>query len=108
MFMNKLRLLRLLDHHVGAPKQRKRESETERLGVLHVNNQFALPLLLHWQVGGFFTLENPACVDPDDTTSLGKASAVAHQAATSYVFAPRPHGGQRVPGCKCDELFVPE
>ena len=53
MFMNKLRL----DNLVGAPKQRKRESETERLGGVRVNNQFDLHLLLHWQVGGFFTLE---------------------------------------------------
>ena len=65
MFMNKLRL----DNLVGAPKQRKRESETERLGGVRVNNQFDLHLLLHWQVGGFFTLENPACVGPDDTIS---------------------------------------
>jgi hypothetical protein len=50
--------LPLLNHLVGATKQRERESETERLSGLHIDDKLNLHRLLYRQIGRLFALES--------------------------------------------------
>jgi hypothetical protein len=57
----------VLDHLVGAAKERDQESEAERLRGLHVDDQLDPGGLLHWQAGQLLVFENPAGVVPNKT-----------------------------------------
>jgi hypothetical protein len=50
------------DHLVGAPEQRKRYGQTERLGAFQIQKQLYFRGSLHRQVARLLTLENPADV----------------------------------------------
>jgi len=87
----------LLDHLVGAAKQRDGECEAERLGSFHVDDQFDFRGLLDWQVGRLLTLEDAADIDADLAMSIRNAGAIAHQTASGGKFAIRGVEGWRNP-----------
>src|SRR5262249_2959061 len=68
-----------LDRLVGAPEERQRDCEAERLGGLEVQDQLDLGRLLHRQVGGLLALENPAGVDASQTECICNTASVAHK-----------------------------
>ena len=49
---------RLLNHFVGAGKQRRRRCEAERFGGLKVDHQIEFDWALHRQIGRLFALED--------------------------------------------------
>ena len=49
---------RLVDHLVGASKERLRNAQTERLGSFEIDDQFVFGRHLHWQVGGLLSVED--------------------------------------------------
>ena len=55
----------LLDHLVGAAKQRKRDRQPKRLGGLLIDYQLNFCRLLDRQIGRFLAFENPPGVDAD-------------------------------------------
>jgi hypothetical protein len=57
----------LFDNLIGAAKQREWHCEAQRLGGLHVDDQFNLRDLLHRQVSGLLALENATSVHADRT-----------------------------------------
>jgi hypothetical protein len=59
----------LFDHVVGTRQQRLRHGEAERLRGLLVDVQLDFSGLLHWQVGGLVTLENPAGINAGHRTN---------------------------------------
>jgi hypothetical protein len=71
----------LLDHLVGTAKERDRNGEAERLGGLHIDNQFDLCGLLYRQVRRLLTFEDAAGVDASQMRTVGQAAAIAHQPA---------------------------
>jgi ribosomal protein L27 len=94
------------DHLVGSPEQRDREGEAERLGGLHVDNQFDPRGLLHRQVGGLLTLENAAGIGADQSVRVQATAAVAHQAAGRGERAILVDRGHSVAERRWGELFV--
>src|SRR5271154_952474 len=70
-----------LDHLIGGRQQSFRDGKAERLGGLEVDDQFELGGLLHRQIGWFVALENAPGIDASLVVLIGKAAAIAHQAA---------------------------
>src|SRR6516165_4192579 len=52
----------LLDHLVGAGKERNRGVEAERLCSLEIDHEFEFVRKLDWQVAGLFAIENSSNV----------------------------------------------
>src|SRR5262245_6697965 len=95
------------DHLVGAGEQWQRDCYAKRLGSLEVQEHLDLRGLLHWQLARLFAFENTGGVDASQTVSIGKATAIAHQAAGGdelAVFENRRHRVGDVPG---GELLAP-
>jgi hypothetical protein len=61
----------LLDHLVGARKQRRRHGEPERFGGLEVDHQLELGRLENRQIGRLLALENPADIDAGLAIAFG-------------------------------------
>jgi hypothetical protein len=76
-----------LDHLVCGGQQRLRDGEAERLGGLEVDHQLEPGWLLNRQIGGFFTLENPAGVDASLPLGIDITGSITHQAAGHNVLA---------------------
>jgi hypothetical protein len=77
----------LFDHLIRCGEERWRESKAERLGSLRVDHQLEFGGLLHWQIGGFRTLEDAASVVADLVIHLRKARSVAHESTNSRELA---------------------
>src|SRR5262245_39305318 len=76
-----------LDHLVGAAEQWQRDCYAKRLGSLEVQEHPDLRGLLNRQLARLFAFENAGGVDASQTVSVGKATAIAHQAAGSDELA---------------------
>src|SRR5215831_6028894 len=85
-----------LDHLVGTSEQRKRESKSERLGGLEVEDQLDFHCLLHRQFGRLLALKYPAGVDADRMVRVPKTDSVAHKTAGQSALAPRVDRGHPV------------
>src|SRR5262245_47539988 len=96
----------LLDHLVGAAKQRRRHGEAERLGGLEIDGQLYLSDLLDRQVGRLLALENPPGVDADLTERISKTASIAHQAADCGELAKLIDRGHRMTESQRGELFA--
>src|SRR5262252_2510758 len=70
---------RLFDRLVGAAKEGDRDSQPERLGRLHVDQELNLGGLLHGQIGRLLALENASSIDALEPIIVRKSAAVAHQ-----------------------------
>src|SRR5262245_42890010 len=82
-----LRLAHSLDHLVDAANQRQRDGEAERLGGLHVDDEFDFGRLLDRQLGGLLAFENSACIDAERAVRIQNGAAVSHEAASAYKLA---------------------
>src|SRR5215468_7641190 len=68
--------------HLGSPdEQRGRHGETERLGSLHVDDQFEFRRLLDRQIGGLGASENFIDVVASTAGQIGYVGAVHDQSA---------------------------
>src|SRR5262245_29764830 len=86
--------LHSFDHLVGAAEQWQRDCYAKRLGSLEVQEHLDLRGLLNRQLARLFAFENPGGVNASQTVSVGKATAIAHQAAGGdelAVFEDRRH-----------------
>src|ERR1700758_166295 len=72
--------LSLLDHLVGAGKDRGLHGQSERLGGLEVNNQLECRRLLDWQIGRLRAVEDPAGVNTGLTPDREIVNSIADQA----------------------------
>src|SRR5215472_18944419 len=87
-------IVSLFDHLVSAAEQRQRNGQAKRLGSLQVQEHLDLRGLLNRQFARLFPFENTGGVDASQTVSVGKATAIAHQAAGGdelAVFEDRRH-----------------
>ena len=80
----------LLDHLVGATKERQRHGDAKHLCGFEVDEQFDFGGLLDRQVHRLFALENAAHVAPGETAGVDDVGAVADQASSrDKLAAPR-------------------
>src|SRR5262245_63493306 len=77
------------DHLVGAGEQWQRDCYAKRLGSLEVQEHLDLRRLLNRQLARLFAFEDTGGVDASQTVSVGKATAIAHQAAGGDELADR-------------------
>jgi hypothetical protein len=97
----------LLDHFVGTGEQRRGHLQSNRLRGRHVDDQFEARRLQDREVGGFFPFENPAGIDTNLATRIGKVSSIAHQPADFDVVTLRICSGNRIAPRKCRKLDTP-
>src|SRR2546429_9816533 len=69
------------DPLVGATRQRKRDSDAERLGGLEVQEQFNFRDLLDRQLARLCAFENPAGIKADLSICVRTTASVAYQTA---------------------------
>src|SRR6516164_9429654 len=100
-------ILRSFDHLVGAAKQWQRDCYAKHLGSLEVQEHLDLRGLLNRQLARLFAFENTGGVDASQTVSVGKATAIAHQAAGGDELAVFEDRRYRVTDGQCGELFAP-
>ena len=66
------------DHLVGGGLQSQRYCEAECFGGFEIDHELELGRLDHWQVCRFFSLENTAGVDADQTMRISDTASIAH------------------------------
>src|SRR6516164_93527 len=74
------------DDLVGDGEHARRNSQPERLGRFHVDDQVKLGRLHNRKIPRLITLENPPSVDPNLMIGIPNAWSVAHQATSRSVF----------------------
>src|SRR6476661_5205019 len=80
------RSIRLLDHPIGANKQRLRNREPQRVGGFQVDDQLVLSWRLHWPVRRFRTPQNSVDVGRGTSKLVGKVRSVGKQTAGGGIF----------------------
>jgi hypothetical protein len=78
-------------------------SDAQRLGRLHVNDQFDLRGLHHGQVGGLLALEDAAGIHAGLAQRIPQACPVAHQAALQWKIAQGENRRKSMARRECDE-----
>src|SRR5207249_10581039 len=92
-----------LDDLVGSYQERLGDGQPEGLGDLHVDHEFELRWLLHWEVGRFGALEDLVDIYGSATADLGAPRSVGNQAAGDHVVFTEIHGWQpNLRGELCD------
>src|SRR5262249_22351287 len=86
----------LLDHLVGAAKQRKRDRQAERPSGFEVNDQLDFSRLVNRQVSRLGTFENSPCVDANLPIGISKIGSIAHEPARCREPAVRINRGNGV------------
>src|SRR5215831_15547686 len=94
-----------LDYFVRAAEERDRDCETERLGGLHVDDEFDFRRLLHRQVSRVLALEDAAGVDATETIRVPDTASVAHQTTGRCEFSKLEDRRYRVAERQRGELF---
>src|SRR5687768_9855848 len=68
-----------LDHLISANEQRRRNRQAERLGRLHIDEQFEFRRLLDWQISGLCALENFYDIVRGSSVQIFPIDAVRHE-----------------------------
>ena len=96
--LSSFRSIALLYDLIRPKQQRRRDREAEELGGLEIKDQLELRGLLHGELSGLRTFQNPSDIDACLAVSLGKICAVANQTARIDVRTQRIHRGHRTVG----------
>ena len=93
-----------LDHLVRDGKHARWNSEAERLGGLHVDDQLEFGWLQYRQIGRLLTLENPAGEDAYLAVRIRPSGAIANQTASRDGLAPFVDRRNRIVFCQGDDF----
>src|SRR6266852_4373086 len=101
--MAMLRLLSL-NHLICTQQQRWWDRQAECLCCPEVEDQLESRGLQNRQIGGFGALENPPGIDAKLTICVGNAGSIGRQGTGGGELSQLRDRGQRVAGCKGDDL----
>src|SRR5438128_337599 len=87
----------LLDHLIRLQQHRLRDRQAQRLSGLEVDHQFERGRLLHGQVTGLGTLEDPVDISSRAASQIRETRAVRYQATRVDALSIEPASGQSIP-----------
>src|SRR6516162_4184807 len=96
-----------LDNLVGTGEDRRRDRQAERLRGLEVDYQLECGWLLHRQVGGLFTLEDPPGVNAELVNGSSDARSIGDQATGRGELALHVDRRNRITSRERNKLLAP-
>jgi hypothetical protein len=79
---SKMAVVRLFDHFLGEQLHRIGDFNAQRLGCLHLDDEFEFSRLNHGQISSFLAFKHPPDIDAHQSIHVCQTVAICHQATS--------------------------